>query len=127
MKPYVGVRVSEERIATRPYRTLEEVLAAWGDTDTPEFKEGLRQARIEQDYGAFVYDLRVAVGMSRIALGKHIGMTGGDVQGMEEGGVSPTLEMIERIATALGVRLRLVADGEAGQRLAVMEVTGADE
>lgn len=118
--------MSEERTATRPYRTLEEVLAAWGDTDTPEFKEGLRRARIEQDFGAFVYDLRVAVGMSRIALGKHIGMTGGDVQGMEEGGVSLTLELTERITTALGVRLQLVADQEAGQRLATMEVTDPD-
>ncbi len=107
--------MSEQRVATPHRRTLDEVRALWGDTDTAQFRDGLRQARIEQEFGAFVYRLRTSVGMSRIALGKSIGLTGGEVQGMEEGGVSPTLDLADRVAGALGLRLRLVAEREAAQ------------
>ncbi len=117
--------MSEQRVATPHRRTLAEVRALWEDADTAEFRDGLRQARIEQEFGAFVYRLRTSVGMSRITLGKRIGMTGGEVQGMEEGGVSPTLDLADRVAAALGLRLRLVAEREAAQ-IGVMEVTAAD-
>ncbi len=117
--------MSEQRVAMPHRRTLDEVRALWEDTDGLEFRDGLRQARIEQEFGAFVYHLRTSVGVSRIALGKRVGMTGGEVQGMEEGGVSPTLELADRVAAALGLCLRLVADREAAQ-IGVMEVTAAD-
>lgn len=101
--------MSEQRAATAGWRTYEEIRAGWPDVDTPEWHEGVRQAHVDFEFGGFVYRARVAVGMSRIELGKHLGMRGADVQGMEEGGVSPTLEFVERVTSALGLRLHLVA------------------
>ncbi len=71
------------------------------------------RAGIEQDLalGQLIYELRTGAGLSQSALAKRMGTTQSAIARMEGGGTRPTLETLEKLATAVGADL-VVGVGE---------------
>ncbi|MDT6985107.1 multiprotein-bridging factor 1 family protein [Streptomyces lusitanus] len=53
------------------------------------------------DFAQAVYDRRSALGWSTAELARRAGLSEEDVEAIEESGVEPTPELVERLATAL--------------------------
>lgn len=75
----------------------------------PERREdpAYRAAGRRMDFAQAVYDRRSALGWSAAELARRTGMTEGGIESIEESGVDPTLELIERLAAALEARARI--------------------
>ncbi len=95
-------------------RTIDEVFAARGDTDTAEFREGYEQARRSHEFGEMARALRRAAGLTQKELAQRMGTTASAVARLEAGGTSPTFATLDRLAGALGVQLRLSVVDQAG-------------
>lgn len=65
------------------------------------------RARHAFQLGAKVRNLREQRGWSQTELAKRAGMTQSAMARFEAGGTMPTLPLLERIATALGMRLSI--------------------
>jgi transcriptional regulator with XRE-family HTH domain len=75
-----------------------------GYVESPEVVAEREQIRLAHDLGQLVYDRRVALGLTRSGLGERLGMTSGDVEAIELGGMLPvTADLLVRLATALEV------------------------
>jgi ribosome-binding protein aMBF1 (putative translation factor) len=72
---------------------------------SPAAKAGYERARRAFELGAEVRRLRESKGMSQAELARRIGSTQPSVARLEAGGVAPTIDTLERIATALGLKL----------------------
>ncbi|MGW1713021.1 helix-turn-helix domain-containing protein [Streptomyces sp. NPDC002156] len=59
------------------------------------------------DFTQAVCDRRSALGWSVAELARRAGMSEGGIESIEESGVDPTLELIERLAAALGSGARI--------------------
>ncbi|MGA5123641.1 helix-turn-helix domain-containing protein [Streptomyces pseudogriseolus] len=53
------------------------------------------------DFAQAVYDRRSVLGWSTAELARRAGLSEEDVEAIEESGVEPTQELVERLATAL--------------------------
>jgi transcriptional regulator with XRE-family HTH domain len=60
-----------------------------------------RAAGRRMDFAQAVYERRSALGWSGAQLAGRAGLTEDEVESIEESGVDPTLELIERLAAAL--------------------------
>jgi ribosome-binding protein aMBF1 (putative translation factor) len=69
--------------------------------------EAYDAARLAFDLGRSVRELRERRGWSQTQLAKASGMTQSAVARFEAGGTVPTLAVLERLAAALGVTLRV--------------------
>ncbi|MEU0579808.1 helix-turn-helix domain-containing protein [Streptomyces griseoincarnatus] len=66
-----------------------------------------RAAGRRMDFAQAVYDRRSALGWSTAELARRAELSEEDVEAIEESGVEPTLELIERLATALEAGARI--------------------
>jgi ribosome-binding protein aMBF1 (putative translation factor) len=73
----------------------------------PGAAEAYDAARLAFELGRSVRELRERQGWSQTQLAKESGMTQSAVARFEAGGTVPTLAVLERLAAALGVSLRV--------------------
>ncbi|HET6484346.1 MAG TPA: helix-turn-helix transcriptional regulator [Actinoplanes sp.] len=73
----------------------------------PGAAEAYDAARLAFELGRSVRELRERRGWSQTQLAKESGMTQSAVARFEAGGTVPTLAVLERLAAALGVSLRV--------------------
>lgn len=71
----------------------------------PAAKAGYERARRAFELAEEIRNLREASGLSQAELARRIGSTQPAVARLEAGGVAPTIETLERVAAALGLRL----------------------
>lgn len=79
----------------------------------PDARRGYEQARLAFELGERVRSLREQHGVSQSELARRIGSTQPSVARLEAGGVTPSLETLDRIANAFG--LDLVVRFDAGK------------
>lgn len=89
---------------------------AWNELkkDRPLTAEGRAAYEDEARIAAFrelVYRLRAEAGLTQAELAERIGTTQSAIARMESGGTRPTLETLEKVATAVGAEL-VVGVGE---------------
>lgn len=77
-----------------------------------EARRGYQQARRAFELGERVRTLREEHGISQSELAKRIGSTQPSVARLEAGGVTPSLETLDRIASAFGLDLVVRFDRE---------------
>ncbi|MGH2829698.1 MAG: helix-turn-helix domain-containing protein [Vicinamibacterales bacterium] len=78
----------------------------------PEARRGYEQARLAFELGGRVRNLREQHGVSQSELARRIGSTQPSIARLEAGGVTPSLETLDRIATAFGLDLIVRFDQE---------------
>ena len=96
------------------WKLARERQAARGYVEPPDVVAEREQIRLAHALGQLVYDRRTALGLSQSALGERLGMTVGEVEAVELGGMLPvTADLLVRLAGALDVTvdLHLMADG----------------
>jgi HTH-type transcriptional regulator/antitoxin HipB len=74
---------------------------------TPEIEEEYAAARLRFELGEAVREQRTACGLSQDELGRRAGMTQSAVARFEAGGTVPTIPVLERLARALDLDLRV--------------------
>jgi ribosome-binding protein aMBF1 (putative translation factor) len=74
---------------------------------SPEAREAYDAARIRFELGAAVRERREALAMTQAQLAQRAGLQQPAVARFEAGGTMPTLPLLERLAMALGLRLRV--------------------
>jgi transcriptional regulator with XRE-family HTH domain len=65
-------------------------------------------------FGKALYDIRTALGLTVTELAQRAGMTGDDIECIEEGGTEPTVALLRRLAAALNADVRLTAGHDLG-------------
>ncbi|MFG2111352.1 helix-turn-helix domain-containing protein [Streptomyces sp. NPDC048718] len=73
----------------------------------PEAAAGYEAARVRFELGRAVRERREALGMTQTGLARPAGLQQPSIARFEAGGTMPTLPMLERLAAALGMRLRI--------------------
>jgi HTH-type transcriptional regulator/antitoxin HipB len=63
------------------------------------------QARLRYELAHAIRSRREELGWSQRQLAEHAGMTQPGIAGFEAGGTTPTLPLLERLASALGLTL----------------------
>ncbi|MFG2023325.1 helix-turn-helix domain-containing protein [Streptomyces sp. NPDC048825] len=74
---------------------------------SPEAREAYDAAGIRFELGAAVRERREALAMTQAQLAQRAGLQQPAVARFEAGGTMPTLPLLERLAMALGLRLRV--------------------
>jgi transcriptional regulator with XRE-family HTH domain len=85
---------------------------SWNDLrerrmDSTAARAGYAQARLASEIGRMVRELREARGLSQRALAGRMGTTQSVVGRLEAGGSRPTIVTLDRVASALGVRMEV--------------------
>jgi HTH-type transcriptional regulator / antitoxin HipB len=73
----------------------------------PEVAAGYEQARLRFELAEAVRSRREDLGLSQRQLAERAGMTQPGIARFEAGGTTPTLPLLERLATALGLTLNV--------------------
>ncbi len=76
----------------------------------PAARAAYEDARLAYEIGRQVRELREAQGLSQNQLAGRLGTTQSVIARLEAGGTKPTLRTLERVAAALGVRVRVQLD-----------------
>lgn len=88
---------------TPPRVSLAESRAA--RIHRPAVAEAYQAARLRYELAEAIRSRREELGWSQRQLAEHAGMTQPGVARFEAGGTTPTLPLLERLATALGLTL----------------------
>lgn len=89
---------------------FDELRAARAPKDPQAYREAYEQAVLSFDIAEIVYTLRTRARLTQKQLAQRVGTSQSAIARMESGGHKPNLAMVERLAQALGVRIRLVAE-----------------
>ena len=73
----------------------------------PEFEAGYAEAKLAYELGLTVRTLREKRGLTQRELAQLAGMTQPAIARFEAGGTTPTLPVLDRIARALGMTLKV--------------------
>ena len=65
-------------------------------------------------FGKALYDRRTAIGMTVEELAQRAAMTVDEIECMEEGGTTPTVPLLRRLAAALDADVRLTSGHDVG-------------
>ncbi|GAA1513315.1 hypothetical protein GCM10009677_52980 [Sphaerisporangium rubeum] len=65
-------------------------------------------------FGKALYDRRTALGLSVESLAERAGMTVDEIECIEEGGTSPTVPLLRRLAAALDADVRMTSGHDVG-------------
>jgi HTH-type transcriptional regulator / antitoxin HipB len=76
----------------------------------PAAAEAYEQTRLRFELAEAVRSRRQELGLSQRQLAERAGMTQPGVARFEAGGTTPTIPVLERLATALGLRLTIALD-----------------
>ncbi|MER7014648.1 helix-turn-helix transcriptional regulator [Saccharopolyspora sp. NPDC000359] len=74
------------------------------------------EASLALSLARLVHGLRTEAGLTQVELARRMGTTQSSVARWEGGGSLPTIELLDRLGRAVGVRLELVASPHAGDR-----------
>ena len=90
------------------WKSSRERRTAEGHAEPPEVVAEREQIRLALELGQLVYHRRTALKLTQAALGERLGMTAGDVETIELGGLPPlTVDLLIRLSTALDVTVDL--------------------
>ena len=73
--------------------------------DDPEYQAGYAEAKLAYELGEQVRAIRLSLKMTQKTLAELSGMTQPAIARFEAGGTIPTLPVLQRLATALGLTL----------------------
>jgi ribosome-binding protein aMBF1 (putative translation factor) len=73
----------------------------------PTLEAAVEEASLRLDLGQFVYDLRIAAGLTQKQLAERMGTTQSAVARLEGGGMNPSAALLGKLGHALGVEMRL--------------------
>ncbi|MEU3280412.1 helix-turn-helix domain-containing protein [Streptomyces antibioticus] len=79
----------------------------WEITDADRAREGYQEARRAYLFGKAIRDRRTALGLTQTQLAERAGMTQAAISRLEHGGSTPTIPLLERLASALDSTLHL--------------------
>jgi transcriptional regulator with XRE-family HTH domain len=65
-------------------------------------------------FGKALYDRRTELGLGTAELAQRAGMTQDEIECIEEGGTTPTIGLLRRLAAALDADVRLTAGHDLG-------------
>jgi len=97
------------------HRAWRDVRAERAAND-PDFEEKAARARLRFDLAQLVYDLRQDRGLTQRVLAERLGTTQSAIARLEGGGTNPTVEFLQRLGNALGLRLLLSVDDSSEPR-----------
>lgn len=104
-----GATVSE---SDEEFISYEDFYAAHPIPDTPANRARKADVDLSFDLAQLVYDLRKQAGLTQTQLAQRMGTTQSVIARLESGGHNPNLSLVNRVAHALGARIRLVAEPE---------------
>jgi HTH-type transcriptional regulator/antitoxin HipB len=104
-------------MSQEPPRRTSLAEARTARIDRPEAAAAYEQARLRYELAEAVRARREELGWSQRQLAERAGMTQPGIARFEAGGTTPTLPLLERLATALGLTLT-VSLAPAGRRSA---------
>ena len=103
-------------------RTLEEIhaerIASMTDADKADFDVAYAVAGIGIDLSQMFYDVRTDHGLTQAELAKRMHTTQPAIARIENGGVNPGLDMLERLAESTGMRVRVSLEPLAKEAIA---------
>ncbi|MPZ89335.1 MAG: helix-turn-helix domain-containing protein [Nitriliruptorales bacterium] len=82
-------------------------------TDSPEYRDEYDRAGQDFAIAEFAYRLRVDAGLTQQELADRMGTSRPAVARLEGGAGNPTLRTLQRLAAAVGRRIRLVVENDA--------------
>src|SRR5258708_29437246 len=91
--------------------TLGELRAKYPPEDREEYDRAYAAAALAGELAELVYNLRDRAGLTQAELARRMGTTQSSIARIESGGSLPTVEMLARLARAMGISLRLAAPG----------------
>lgn len=97
-------------------------LHARAAAEDPDFERGVAQERVNLELAQLAYDLRQRAGLTQRELAERMGTTQPAIARLEGGGTSPTIELLGRLARALGANLTLEM-GMRGEAPVQVQVT----
>jgi ribosome-binding protein aMBF1 (putative translation factor) len=78
---------------------------------TPDAHAGYERARVAFEFGELVRALRESRKLTQVALAASVHTSQSAIARLEAGGSEPRLDMLQRLAAALGVELAVGAHG----------------
>ncbi|MFE9103510.1 helix-turn-helix domain-containing protein [Actinomadura geliboluensis] len=75
--------------------------------DNDEVRAGREEARLAFELGNAVRQRRLALGLTQTQLAERAGLTQPALSRLESGGPTPTIGVLDRLAHALGARLKV--------------------
>ncbi|MFB4305210.1 helix-turn-helix domain-containing protein [Actinomadura sp. GTD37] len=75
--------------------------------DNDEVRAGREEARLAFELGNAVRQRRIALGLTQTQLAERAGLTQPALSRLEAGGPTPTIGVLDRLAHALGARLKV--------------------
>jgi len=97
--------------------TLDELLAKYPPEDRKEYDRAYAAATLAGQLAELVYSLRTRTGLTQTELARRMGTTQSSIARIESGGGLPTLDVLSRLAHAIGSTLRLAAPGVSDIKL----------
>ena len=73
----------------------------------PEFAAEYDALEEQYAFARQIIEARIASGMTQAELAKRVGTSQANISKLEHGTLNPSLEMVRRIATGMGMRLKL--------------------
>jgi ribosome-binding protein aMBF1 (putative translation factor) len=93
--------------------TRANALAAMTAEDRVVYDEAYEQAGIAMHLAEMVYQARTAAGLSQTELARRMGTRQPAIAAIENGARTPTVELLDRLARALGSTLHISIDPAA--------------
>ena len=87
--------------------TLGQLRAKYPPEDQHEYDQAYAAAALAGELAELVYNLRDQAGLTQAELAKRMGTTQSSIARIDSGGSLPTVEMLARLARAIGISLRL--------------------
>lgn len=84
---------------------IDERLAKMTPEQRAEYEEAYERAGLAMRLAELFYDARTGAGLTQTELARRMGTTQPTIARIEGGGRMPTLDMLERLATAVGQHL----------------------
>ncbi|MEU8799250.1 helix-turn-helix transcriptional regulator [Spirillospora sp. NPDC048819] len=75
--------------------------------DNDEVRAGREEARLAFELGNAVRQRRLALGLTQTELARRAGLTQPALSRLESGGPTPTIGVLDRLAHALGAKLKV--------------------
>lgn len=85
--------------------------AKYPPEDREEYDRAYAAVALAGEQAELVYNLRDRAGLTQAELARRMGTTQSSIARIESGGSLPTVEMLARLARAMGISLRLAAPG----------------
>src|SRR3712207_6252284 len=103
-----AVSTSDEELIS-----YEDFYAAHPIPNTPANRARKADANLSFDLAQLVYDLRTQAGLTQAQLARRMGTAQSVIARLESGSHNANLSLVNRVAQALGARIRFVVEPES--------------